>query len=295
MRNELYLCFDIGGTNVKYGVLDREGTFLFQDKYPTNRQDMAAFVDDFSNTVHTLSQSYQLTKIGISFPGFINPTTGFAQYAGAFEQLHGTNIVELLSKNVNIPIVIENDANCATLAEKIAGNAVNSDHFICITIGTGIGGGIFVNGGLVNGYGFKAGEFGLMIVNGMENGYHNMHEIASTSSFIQQYKQIKQLSDDVHVEGDEVFQSAKQDPKVNAMLQKWFQYVSFGIFNLAATLNPEKILIGGAISERPDLYERLEKTLMTIPSWTDIEAALVPCKHHNEAGMLGALYKCLKS
>ncbi|UOQ85124.1 ROK family protein [Gracilibacillus salinarum] len=294
MKNELYLCFDVGGTNVKYGVLDREGNFLFQDKYPTNRQDMEAFANDLSNTVDNVSRNYPIAKIGVSFPGFINPTTGFAQYAGAFEQLHGTNILELLSKNVNIPIVIENDANCATLAEKITGNAVDSDHFICITIGTGIGGGIFVNGALLNGYSFKAGEFGLMIVNGMENGYQNMHEIASTSSFIQQYKQIKHLADDVHIEGDEVFKEAETDPEVNAMLERWFQYVSFGIFNLAATLNPEKILIGGAISERPDLYERLEKTLMTIPSWPDVKAALVPCKHHNDAGMLGALYKCLK-
>ncbi|MGN8647434.1 ROK family protein [Gracilibacillus sp. HCP3S3_G5_1] len=290
---DLYLCFDIGGTNVKYGVLDQNGNFLFQGKFPTRRTRVEEFINDLSNRVTEVMTTHSIKKIGISFPGFIDPITGYAAFAGALDILHGKNIVDLLTAQIDIPIIIENDANCATLAERLSGNAVDCENFICMTIGTGIGGGLVVNGELVHGHTFKAGEFGLMIVNGMKNGYQNMHEIASTSAFIHQYKQLKGLSDREIIEGNEVFQAAEQDKAIQNILDQWFQYVSFGIFNLAATLNPEKILIGGAISVREDLYERLRATLSTIPSWPDIEVEVAPCKHHNNAGMLGALYKCL--
>ena len=289
-----YLCFDIGGTRVKYGVLDDKMCFQYKDSYRTRRDTTNDFVADFSQVVFEITQQYTIEKIGISFPGFINPQTGYAQFAGAFDILHGNNIKKLLSENVEIPIVIENDANCATLAEKLTGNAVGCDNFICLTIGTGIGGGIFVNGKIVNGSSFKAGEFGLMIVDGMENGYQNLHSIASTSALIQQYKTLKDLPEAQSVKGEEVFSNAKNDAAVARIMEKWFDYVSYGIFNLAATLNPEKILIGGAISSRTDLYTQLTRSLDKIPSWKDIEVPIEPCRHLNDAGMLGALYKCME-
>ena len=260
----------------------------------TRRDSIAHFVGDFTHVVAELTKKYTIEKIGISFPGFIDPKTGFAQFAGAFDILHGRNIKQLLQKNIDIPIVIENDANCATLAEKLTGNARNCDSFICITIGTGIGGGVFVNGKLVHGTSFKAGEFGLMVVDGMVDGYRNLHALASTSALIQQYKEVKNLPEEQQVQGEEVFAMAQEEETVSRLVEQWFDYLSFGIFNLAATLNPEKILIGGAISVRPDLYDSLQHSLKKIPSWQDIEVPIEPCSHLNDAGLLGALYQCLE-
>ncbi|RCW74767.1 ROK family protein [Saliterribacillus persicus] len=289
-----YLCMDVGGTNVKYGVLKEDGTVVTRNQYRTRKNNAKEFIQDMTDIILKLQEEYTIQKVGISFPGFINPTTGYAEFAGAIDVLHHTNLLDLLKEKISLSIIIENDANCATLAEKHSGNAVNCTDFICMTIGTGIGGGLFVNGSIVTGYNFKAGEFGLMIVNGMKNGYENMHDIASTSAFIRRYKEIKQISTDTHIEGSLIFDEAKSDPEVNQMLEEWFSYLSFGIFNLVATFNPEKILIGGAISERSDLYERLELALLKIPSWEDVRTALEPCKYHNDAGMIGALYQCLK-
>ncbi|MFC4388796.1 ROK family protein [Gracilibacillus marinus] len=294
MTESYYLCFDIGGTNVKYGVLNALGSFVTQGHYSTNKSSKKTFIQDITNKVNEITSTYAIKRIGISFPGFINVDTGYAEFAGAIDVLHGENILALLYENITLPIVIENDANCATLAEKLTGNAKDCDDFICMTIGTGIGGGIFINGKLVNGHTFKAGEFGLMIIDGMVNGYKNMHEIASTSALIHTYKEAKGLNESEKVEGDQVFREALEDRQVKRLLDQWFSYVSFGIFNLAATLNPEKILIGGGISVREDLYEMLEEALLAIPSWQDIRCTIEPCKHHNEAGMIGALYKCIE-
>lgn len=86
--------------------------------------------------------THSIKKIGISFPGFIDPNTGYVAFAGALDMLHGKNIVDLLTAQIDITIIIENDTNCATLAERLSGNAVDCENFICMTIETDIGGGI---------------------------------------------------------------------------------------------------------------------------------------------------------
>ncbi|WP_112181863.1 MULTISPECIES: ROK family protein [Paraliobacillus] len=295
MNTKLYLCFDVGGTNVKYGILTAEGEFIKKSSYPTRKETADQFIADMVNVIETITATNVIEKIAISFPGFINPSTGFAALAGAIDVLDGTNIRTLLSQKTSLPIIIENDANCATLAEKHSGNAINCNDFICMTIGTGIGGGIFINGEIVHGHAFQAGEFGLMTVNGLDNGYQNLHDIASTSALINNYKEIKKIDQETRIEGEIVFEDALVNPEVEAMLDRWFSYVSAGIFNLVATLNPEKILIGGAISVREDLYERINDKLKQIYNWKDIKVPIEACHHHNNAGLLGALFKAVQT
>ncbi|WP_117168801.1 ROK family protein [Paraliobacillus sediminis] len=295
MKTKLYLCFDVGGTNVKYGLLTAEGKFINKSSYPTRKETAEQFIDDMVNVINEITTTNQIEKIAISFPGFIDPSTGYAALAGAIDVLDGTNIITLLNQKTTLPIIIENDANCATLAEKHSGNAINCDDFICMTIGTGIGGGIFINGDILHGHAFQAGEFGLMTVNGLDDGYQNLHDIASTSALINNYKKIKKIDIKTLIEGEKVFEDARIDPEVEAMLDRWFSYVSAGVFNLVATLNPEKILIGGAISVREDLYERINDKLNQIYNWKDIKVPIEACYHHNNAGLLGALYQAVQS
>ncbi|WP_245711624.1 ROK family protein [Gracilibacillus ureilyticus] len=291
---KLYLCFDIGGTTVKYGVLSEDRDFLEKGKYQTRKVSKEIFFNDLVKKIVEIQSAYRLEKIGISFPGFINPNSGYAEFAGAIDVLHGSNLLKMLNMEIQLPVIIENDANCATLAEKLSGNATDCSNFVCMTIGTGIGGGLFINNQLVNGHTYKAGEFGLMIINGMDKGYKNMHEIASTSGLIHQYKLLKNIPENHFIEGEQIFDDSIKDKDVKHLLDQWFCNISYGIFNLAATVNPEKILLGGAISIRDDLYTLLEEKLNMIPSWKDIEVPVEPCKHHNDAGMLGILYKCLE-
>ena len=134
--------------------------------------------------------------VAISLPGFINPNTGYSVHGGAITALINQNLKSLLEARVSLQVEVENDGNCVALAEKTSGNAQNCSDFICITIGTGIGGGIFVNGKLLHGHSFKGGEFGYMITqaNGKDFG-KILHSTASTSTLINKYKKLKGINE----------------------------------------------------------------------------------------------------
>jgi len=289
----MYLCFDVGGTQVKFGVLTDEGKFIKRGSYATNCLDLNKFIRDIFRVVDEVVAQYNLQGIGISLPGYINPESGYSELAGAIRALDGKNLKKLVEERIKIKIEIENDANCVALAEKFNGNAVDCDHFISFTIGTGIGGGIFLNGQIISGHSFKAGEFGMMVMNNFGKPYKNMHDLASTQALIQAYKDYKGLPEDEQVEGMIVFNDAKVDTGVAMIVDNWYRRLSYGIYNLASILNPEKILIGGAVSVREDLYVELDQKLREIEKWSDIAVKVEPCKHRNDAGMLGILYKLI--
>ncbi|QDP41313.1 ROK family protein [Radiobacillus deserti] len=286
---EKYVAFDVGGTKVKHSVLLSDGTIVTKDKYNTNIDDLKEFLSDMLKVIQNYQLNHRISGIAVSLPGFVNVETGFTEHAGAIHALHGKNLKELLEELVEVPVAIENDGNCVALAEKLSGNAVDCDSFICFTIGTGIGGGIYLNGQMVHGHSFRGGEFGFMVTRGDSPGQEIMHDNAATGSLIKIYKEYKGLSQETDVEGYVIFEEAKTDEKLYEILEKWYESISFGIFNLVATLNPQKILIGGGVSARPELLEDIKRHLEKLPWWNHLCVPIEPCKHQNDAGMLGAL------
>lgn len=110
IKTKLYLCFEVGGTNNK-------------SSYPTRKE-----------TADQFTKTNESEKIAISFPGFIDSSTVYATIAGAIDVSDGTNIITLLNQQITLPIIIENDANCATRAEKHSRSAINCNDFICMMI-----------------------------------------------------------------------------------------------------------------------------------------------------------------
>ncbi|WP_051348544.1 ROK family protein [Peribacillus kribbensis] len=288
-EKRLYIAFDVGGTHVKHGLLNWEGSFLKKGSYPTPCLDLDQFLDQMTHAITEYKKEHAIQGIAISLPGFINIETGYSERAGSIRVLDGKNLKELIEQMTGYQVEIENDGNCAALAEKLNGNAEDCQNFICLTIGTGIGGGIFINGRILHGSGYKGGEFGFMLTPPSTESKPFMHGNASTSALIQRYKELKQLKE-VEAEGEAVFLAAEKDPEIGELLDTWYKNISYGIFNLAVTLNPEKILIGGGISQREDLIEEILARLNQIPYWDEFNISLEPCKHRNDAGMLGALY-----
>ncbi len=146
----------------------------------------------------------------------------------------------LLEARLPYIIEMENDSNCVALAEKFNGNAVNCQDFICITIGTGVGGGIFLNNRIFHGHQFKAGEIGYMLTPGSQPGSETWSDNGATSSLIKSYKKQKGLGENKVIEGIDIFQEAESDTETNQLVEEWMERISFGIFNIAGTLNPEK-------------------------------------------------------
>lgn len=285
------VCFDVGGTYIKYALVSNTGKILEQSKIKTPDQ-KRLFQQVIVDIVDRFALKSRLNAVGISMPGYINPKTGYAERAGALAYLDQTNLIELLSERIALPIYIENDANCAALAERYSGNAQETENFIVMTIGTGIGTALFLNGQLYRGASFKAGEYGHSRINFHQQPDATMHEIFSTRVLVEQYKELLGINSVEHVTGEAVFESAQTNPAVEALLKEWVQWICVGIYNLACTLNPNKILIGGGVSANPELIPRIQAQMKQIDErWlTDFNVPIEPCRYLNDAGILGAYY-----
>ncbi|MFF2448542.1 ROK family protein [Neobacillus sp. NPDC058068] len=285
-----YICFDIGGTKVKHGLLLADGSILSKDSYHTHGKDLELFLNEMIDTINMYTKNNTVSGVAISLPGFINPHTGYSKRGGAVKALDNQNLKKLLKKRISLPVEIENDGNCAALAEKISGNAKNCSDFICVTIGTGIGGGIFINGKLLHGHSYRSGEFGFMITQAGNEDKDILHSNASTNALIKSYKKLKNISESESIKGETVFLESSHNSSVKKLLDDWISNVSYGIYNLAATLNPQKILIGGGVIAQQSLIGTINNKLDQLHWWKDIKIPVESCKYQNDAGMIGAMY-----
>jgi len=283
-----YITFDLGGTQTKHGLIQEDGIFLSKSAYPTERFNLDRFLQHMLQTIEEYRKNHDIQGIAISMPGYIDIYSGYSEMAGAIEALNGKNLKTLLNQQIDLPIEIENDGNCAAIAEHVSGHAKGCKHFICMTIGTGIGGGIFINGDIFRGSSFKGGEFGFTVTRLDGDRCENMHGHASTTALINTYKSYKNKTG--HVDGQQLFEEIMQDEQVRQMFQEWVSHLCRGIYNLTVTLNPEKFLIGGGVSAQPQLMEEIHRQLKDYFKWDEFNIPVVPCKYRNDAGMIGAFY-----
>lgn len=290
------LAFDIGGTNIKFGILNELGEILEKGKVKTRVESEEVFINSLVEIIE--EKKNEIEGVAISMPGFIDAEKGIPTACYAIQCIVNKSITQIIKNRTGLKVTLENDGKCAALAEKFSGNAVYCENFICITVGTGIGGGLFINGKIVRGNSFRGGEFGFMVCEGLEKEDMNtstMSKKASTIALINKYKKYKNIDEAVHIEGHEVFLEAEKDERVRELLEEWYTSLAIGIMNLSATLNPEKIIIGGGISVRENFIEDIEKALNKIQWWNDVNAKIEVCKHKNDAGLIGAVYNYLNS
>lgn len=283
-----YLCYDVGGTFVKYAVLQQDGTFVSKGKYPTREKTADLFFGDLAKVAEQAPAD--IAGIGISFPGFVNPHTGVVSRAGALGDLNGVNLIKETQARLNLalPVAVDNDAKCAALAELLNGNATDVKDFAVLTLGTGVGCGIVQNGRVLHGGHFRAGEFGMGITDFSKRGYATLHDLAATSSLVRDYARAKHVAKK-KVTGEAIMANLS-DPTTERVVRDWANYVAIAIFNLVTTLDPERVLIGGGISKNPKILPYIKDALEKIPSWDDYRTDVALCKHDNDAGLLGALY-----
>ena len=227
-------------------------------------------------------------------PGVIDVKRGHMITGGALYDLYDFPFKEELEKYVGIPVELENDVNCVALAEKWQGNAKECENFVCLTVGTGVGGAIYIDGKMVRGTKYAAGEFGFMITDRREN-----YEEASLSmsgsvrgGLIQTYAREKGINWE-ELNGEKIFELAKQgDMIAKKVINDFYTSLAYSVYNLAVSLNPEKILIGGEITKREDFIEIIENKVETIKK--DVCPLKMPkierCKFLNDSGKIGAVY-----
>ena len=286
---KFYVSIDIGGTSIKHGILDENIKFITSGEVATEAQKGGKnILEKVINIVSEYKKEYTLSGICISTAGMVDCEKGEIIHASdLIPNYTGTQIKKTLEDIFSIPCEVENDVNCAGLAEYFSGSAKGSSISLCLTIGTGIGGSIIINDKVFHGFSGSACEVGYM---NMFNG--KFEDLGATSILVKKVAKLKNCSEN-HIDGKLIFEMAKNnDEDCIKAIDEMVDVLGMGIANICYVINPEVVVLGGGIMAQKDyLYDKirlsLDKYLIpTISSKTKLEFA----KNQNKAGMLGAYY-----
>ena len=293
-----YICIDIGGTSIKYGVLSEKGEIFIDGTVSTKVTEKENFIlSDVKKLIRNILdeyRNYEIKGICVSTAGVVNPEKGEIAYAGpTIPKYTGTKIKEELEKEFSISCEVENDVNCAGLGEYWRGAGQGSKSMVCLTIGTGIGGSVILDGKLLNGIGYTAGEIGYMDVNG-----NYIQNIASSKYLVEKVQKEKVEKEGITdtITGVDIFELAKRGDEICiAGINEIISNLAVGVRNIIYLMNPEVIVIGGGITAQKEyLEEKIRKEvndgmISDMFRKTRIELA----QQRNQAGLLGALYNFL--
>ena len=182
-----YIVVDVGGSAVKYGLLNQYGEVLEKGNIVTDNEDINKFIFDIKGITEEYRNHENIKGLACSFPGAVNPKTGFIEGISAVPCIHNVNMKKLLTEATGLEVSMENDANCSALAEGWIGTAKEADNFVSIVLGTGIGGAVVINKRILRGKNLHAGEFGFMQITDDkgEDGLGNVwSRIASTGALV---------------------------------------------------------------------------------------------------------------
>ncbi|NBI29801.1 ROK family protein [Chengkuizengella marina] len=294
---ERYVIFDIGGTTVKHAIMNAEGEAIESFSYPTPAQGNDEIYELLIQLINESKRKYPIKGVALSIPGAVDINSGEVYYAGSVIDLMHSNVKEKL-KETGLPIELENDANCVALAEKWKGNAVNTDNFVCLTLGTGIGGSIYLNGNLYRGKQGMAGEIGLMLLHAdSKTPKHLLFEKYSFSRLGSTWNLEDRISKKLErpLTGREIFTLYEQkDEGVTKEVESFYHTIAIGTLNIIHVMAPEKILFGGGISSQHNFISKIKQKISTIlPEALEL-TELDHCHFYNQSGQLGALYHFLK-
>lgn len=289
-----FICIDIGGTSIKYGILRETGIIIEKGNMDTNalKEGGQGIFEKIKYIISKYLKNYEVEAVCISTAGMVDPKDGKILFA--LEHLipgyTGMEIKKEVEREFNIRCEVENDVNCAGLGEMWLGAGKGASSSVCLTIGTGIGGCIIINNELIHGFSNSAGEIGYMKING-----EDFQNVASTTSLVKRVARLKNIAEE-NINGKMIFDMAKnKDQDCLKEIDYMIKSLAIGIANLSYIINPEVIILGGGIMAqeqflKPKIEEALRKELIkTVYENTRIEFA----KRQNDAGMIGALYNFL--
>lgn len=307
---------DLGGTNIAAGLIDDEYRILDRASVKTNvPRPPESIIADIAGLAKLLCgrnnvDSGELEVVGVGVPGTINEDTGYVEYSNNI-RFENVPFIKLLGDMVDVPVRFGNDANVAALGEYLAGG-YNVKSFVMITLGTGIGSGIILDGKLIKGINFAASEFGHTVIKmGGEQctcGRKGCFEAyASATALIRDTRRalseadneaahsaIWQLcgGDPEKVEAKQVFDAVKLDDKLaKELFLNYTEYLAEGIANIINILQPELICIGGGVSKAGEMLlapvrEKVAGKIFSKNSARNTKIELA--RLDNDAGIIGA-------
>lgn len=300
---------DVGGSKVLGGVVDESGKVLATARKDTPRQGGTALTQTIAEIAQELMHQYTVACVGVSAAGFVSSDRKTMLATPNIADWNGVDLDSELSRLIGLPVIIENDANAAAWGEAKFGAGRNQDHVMMLTVGTGIGGGVVVNGALYRGAFGTAGEFGHMRV--VPDGHlcgcgarGCFEQYASGNALLRHAREAINASPEiarnllsrgdgtvVGLTGKAITDAARDgDPVALAAFNTTGQWLGVGIAALSVVLDPACVIIGGGVIDAGEILlaptrQALERTMPFAgmhPSPRIIAAEL-----GNEAGLVG--------
>jgi glucokinase len=301
----LFAGFDFGGTRLKYGLVDDAGNFTLDSQVDTPQT--------MKNLIHTLREIWNILKkehqkrivsIGLGFPGIFNQKEQKILQSPNYPEIDNFALIPALSRFIDVPFWVNNDANLAAFGEYECGAGQNTHSLVLLTIGTGVGTGIILDGEIWQGTCGYAGEMGHATVNPEGDpckcGRRGCLETeVSSSKIVKNYLAFSQRKE--NITSEEVSRRAQNhDQDAIKALALAGRYLGIGLSIIINLLNPEKILLGGGVMEAGDL---LLQPAVEEARMRSFEGSFECCKVErtflgNKAGFIGAALwakKCSKS
>ena len=284
-----YVSMDIGGTAIKYGLLDENGEIMESGQMETQAQKGGPeILKKALGIVEEYKKNHAIDGVCISTAGMVDTQKGEIFYAAPLiPNYAGTRFKETMERRFGIPCEVENDVNCAGLAEAFSGAAAGCSISLMLTVGTGIGGCLVMDGRVYRGFSQSACEVGYLQMDGSD-----FQTLGSAQSLVKKVAAQKREPEECW-NGHRIFEEAKKgDVLCIAAIDEMADVLGRGIANICCVVNPEIVVLGGGImAQEAYLKDRIEQAVKkwlvpAIASHTRIAFA----KHRNHAGMLGAFY-----
>ncbi len=305
---------DLGGTNIVAGVVNENNQIIAKGQRKTNAPRPAEKIfDDIAAAIDDAMKAAGITKndilsIGVGTPGSVNKEEGLIEFANNLG-FDNTPALRLLTERTGIGrIYFDNDANCAALGEAVAGCGKGVKNFVAITLGTGVGSGIIVNGKLVTGCNYAAGEMGHMVI--VHNGEQCncgrrgcWERYSSATALIAQTKDaMRENYDSImwklvdnkmeNVNGRTAFDAMRQgDATATAVVNNYVSMLACGVGNLINIFQPDILCVGGGVgNEKENLLAPLRKVVSTeiYSIHAKKQTQILAAELGNDAGIIGA-------
>lgn len=308
-----YLAVDLGGTNIKAGLVDKDGNIISRAQRPTGAhrgyeeivKDIALCAIEAAETKGVSMD--EIESVGIGSPGTIDNKKGIIVYANNIN-FRNVPLRSEMQKYINKPIYMGNDANCAALGEYVMLKQ-DMECFVFVTLGTGVGGGVIINGKLFAGFNGAGTELGhtTLFMGGKECtcGKKGCWECyAATTAVIEMTKEAVAANPDSYlaslcdgdvskVGGKTAFTAMENGDELGTkIVNQWIEYVAEGITNMVNIFQPEVLSIGGAISKEGDrILKPVIKYVEENRYSRDVEQTKIQiAKYGNDAGLIGAAF-----
>lgn len=289
------LAFDIGGTFVKYGLCNENFEFSEKSKFPTDAKKGGQAI--IENIIGMIEQYDDIDRVAISTAGQVDSENGVVVYStDNIPYYTGMAVKSLIENKTGITTYVENDVNSAAIGEAYFGAAKGEKNFICLTLGTGIGGAIFLDGKLFKGTNSSAGEIGHMIIHGGGKqctcGGEGCFECyASAKALINSVNKVSP----VELNAFQIFQKENiEKPEIRSEIDKWIDEIIIGLINVIYIFNPSVIVLGGGIMNEDYIIELIDRKIYNRLMDSFKNVRIVRTKLGNDAGMIGAAYMASK-